>query len=129
MNVLISGSNRRLCRTVATLCAKAGFKVCKIPKAPLQLFTDKECNCALVRVGGIFTGPISKDIGVRFLAQLYDQKIKIIFVDDQSKKYNNLVANHLAEKNKEFISLTLTKKLITSYPEEVIQHIKSKFEI
>ena len=129
MKVFITGPNRKLCKTVLKLCEEAGLKICNKPKAPLQLFSATDCNCAITRVGGIFSGPMEKEIGMTFFAQLFDSKIKVIFVDDQSKRYNSLVARHIAKKNKEVIYLTLFKDTIDFNPKGIVKLIQSRFEV
>lgn len=129
MNILITGSNGRLCNIVSKLCKDAGFTICKTPKAPLQLFSDPNCNCAVRRHKGLFSGPMDSKLGNIFLLQLREKDIKVIFIDDETKKYSNQLAKHIVEKNPKYIHLTLTKNIIFSQPEKVTELIKSKFEI
>ena len=129
MNLFITGSNRQLCKKVSKLCADAGFTVCKSAKAPKQLFSDKTCNCAVRRTKGIFSVPMDPKLGSIFLKQLSESNIKVIFIDDQTNHYNNLVSKHLAKKNSTYIHLTLTANLILSQPQSVTALIKSRFEL
>ena len=68
-------------------------------------------------------------LGSIFLKQLSESNIKVIFIDDQTNHYNNLVSKHLAKKNSTYIHLTLTADLILSQPQSVTALIKSRFEL
>ena len=127
MNLLITGANRKLCKDVSKLAEKAGFIICKRTKAPLQLYSDKECNCAVRRENSVFTAPLSPKIGLELLSQISKRRIKIIFVDTETKGYNSSIARYQVKKNPTYVQLTIKKSLLKSNPDAIVDIIKQRF--